>query len=86
MLIEAKSEEAKDVRVVDSMGKEIPFVKSFNTETKEAEIYIRAKDDSPGKKIVVVRDEGETIGRPLLVKVSLPGCKAINKVTGEEIK
>jgi hypothetical protein len=85
MLIEAKSELAKDVKVVDFMGKEVAFVKSFDTETKEAELYIANRDN----KVTVIKDGSEaspTMGQVLIVKVSLPGCKAINKRTGEEVK
>jgi len=85
MLITSDNELARDVKVIDFMGKEVAFVKSFDTETKEAELYISNRDN----KITVIKDgteESDTVGQVLIVKVKLPGCKVINKRTGEEVR
>ena len=85
MLITSKSEIAPRVKVVDAFGKEIPFVKSFNTETKEAEIYISDKNNN----IILIQKEDNTesvLYGPLIARVVLRGCKVLDRTTGEEIK
>lgn len=74
-------------KIVDFVGKTIPLVKSFDTETKEAELYLMTSQEGSRKGILIVSvDASELLGTALLAKIILPGCKAINKETGEEIK
>ncbi len=71
--------------VVDSGGKIIDKIKSFDTETKEAEVYVTVNN-----RVVTRYDPFNTPEEKknhiVTTKCYLPGCKAINKKTREEIK
>jgi hypothetical protein len=59
------------------MKHEIPYIRSFDTKTKEAELLIVR----PDKTGVVVANESKN--EVLKVKVKIPGAVAVNKVTGK---
>lgn len=89
MLIHSKMDGGKNVEVRDFMGKVIPLVKSFDTETLEAELYISAAPNAEGKRqfvVISLEDPQQPfMGEVLTIKVKLPGCKAYNKLNGREI-
>lgn len=59
----------------DCKGSAITVVKSFDTESKIAEIYILGRQDSKSTKIVMLPVEGKTNEwKPLTVHVALPGA------------
>lgn len=87
MLIAANTPQGTRTKVLDFMGKEIQWIKNFNTETKEAEIFIPCKElrGSTGRIAVVQTDPNSTTGEALTVKTVLLGCKAVDRETGLEI-
>lgn len=64
--------EGKSKVLVDSKGNLVPFVKSFNDETKEAEIYLC---NSKGH---IIHSGSE----PMVVLVKLDGAKLRDKLDG----
>lgn len=81
MKIDTNHPEADKVMVLDFMDKQIKCVKSFDTETNIAEIYVPCGD----KGYVVIRDLSdpvETHGKLLTLEVHLPGARLVYKDTG----
>lgn len=76
MKVDCKDKLGRDVKLLDEMGQTITGCKSFDTDTKEAEIYVRAN----ANKLLVSE------GKVLLVTVKLPNAKLVNRLTGAEIK
>ena len=85
MLIQASTELGSKTKIVDAMGKVIPLVKSFDTETKDAELFISTKLEGKftGSVAVVSGPSGNEV---LVIKCKLLGCKAIDRKTLREIK
>jgi len=68
--------------VYDCVGHPIPYATSFNTETEEIELCIRAGASDDEKKDLgllmqsVTQDGGQTTATPIIVKFKLPGAYA----------
>jgi len=60
----------KDKILIDSTGKQIPYVKSFNDETKEVELFLKAQS---GVGCIV------SGGEILVIKVIIPDAKVVRK-------
>lgn len=70
----------------DVMGKHITMVKSWDTDTETAEIFVLARQDSNSTKCVVVKDPTNPQGvRVAVATVALPGCKLHYKDTNLEV-
>ena len=61
-------ENGKDKIVIDEMGKQVPYVVTFDDETQEAQILIK------GKNGIIVAG-----GEMLKVTVKIPGAKVVDK-------
>lgn len=61
------SEKTRNAKVYDEMGKQIPFVLSYDTETQEAEIFLQAVFGSGRPQFVVSNKSAFS------VKVKIPG-------------
>jgi len=85
MLLTVDSPEANDYTIHDSLGHIIPFVRSFDTETKEIELCIKVipsnkEKDDLGLLTQLVEDGAtEPYSAPILVKFILPGAYAVKK-------
>jgi hypothetical protein len=73
----------KDVIVVDCQGNQVPLVASFDTDTKEAELFLRLSD-TPLRIAMGMDAQGKLCA--LKIKTVLPGCRAVDIRTGEELK
>ena len=82
MLLTVNDPRVKDngISVIDCRGTIIPYVKSYDTETKEVEILIRGIDS-----FVVSKGETEEANFITFFKGIVPGSKAIDRTTGKEI-
>ena len=81
--------------IVDHEGNVLNGIKSFDTETKEAEIYVYLSngkvatywEEKSPKIPSLLSVDGQKISYQIVTaKVVLLGCKAINKETTLEIK
>jgi hypothetical protein len=95
MIIEENTEMGANVNIVDGDGFKIMKVKWFDTETKEAEIYaslIKSNLPDHGLNSTVKHEtalSGRSIfkGRQIVTfKCHLPFAKAIDHLTGKEVK
>jgi hypothetical protein len=79
MLINNKHKDFGKLELRDELGKVIRMVKSFNTKTQVAEIYITCEKTKDRMGIVAVDD-----GEPVFAKVHLPNAKLFKTKTGKQ--
>lgn len=87
MKIDGDHPMARKIQIVDFLGNPVPYVHSFDTETKEAELYI-PNGGTGLNKFVVIKDESDDAksGTVLLVSTKLPGATVVHKETGEPME
>lgn len=78
MKIDAKDQAAREIQLVDEAGSVVSYCKSFDTETKEAELYIVA---TKTYNRMLVNN-----GQPVIVKITLPKARLIHRKTKQEVK
>lgn len=84
MLLDATNEEHRHkFQVRDSGGQALPYVISYDTETKEVEMFVKMKDeevtgegDEKQVRPHLLLGENE---KPIVIKFPLPGSYAIGK-------
>jgi len=79
MKLEAGSPDAGQYTLVDVLGNTIPFVKSFDTETEIAEVFIGTSGDVPIAMVTNVNGLKSLTNTTAVATVHLPGCKLIKK-------
>lgn len=91
MIIKETDDIARNILIVNALGKKIYKVKEFDTETKKAVMYAMILTDDSTPKVAIKGNslafwciEGERT--VVTFECHLLGCKAIDKTTGEEIK
>lgn len=83
MIFDVDSTRGKKVRILDQMGREIPFVRSFNTETCEIEFYIKGKDSN--HMLTELDEDGDPQAK--VIKTVWLGAKAeVDGVVHQEVQ
>lgn len=84
MLITVESPDAHQYRIYDCEGSAIPFVVSFDTETKDIELSVRVvgkKSEEGGEELCMLKqlvvENGENQHAPVIIKFNLPGAYAL---------
>lgn len=70
----------------DCQGSHITVVKSYDTATKVAQVYLLGRQDSRSTKMVMVPVQGKVATwEPVIMTVYLPGSKLCYISTGEDV-
>lgn len=78
--------------VKDVMGKTVSYVKSYNTKTKEATVYLHSKKSDGKDGVVVVGRQmfyaspDKCTNRAATARVKLTGSYLVDKETGKKIE
>lgn len=79
MLLTANMPNATEFEVRDVTGRPLTGVMSYDTDSKEAEMYVFDKNGA------VVFPFSETEYQPVVAQIFLPGSYAVRKRTGERV-
>jgi len=80
MLLKRNDETASKYAVFDACGQQLPYVMSYDTETKEVEMYLKLQDEesspnSDERYLYLIMEED----KPFLAKFILPGSYAVDE-------